>query len=73
MSKIKYEYISLNYYEHNKTFPDKSGDVGKMFYERKSHIARLTPYKYSTKIHTTYGATYEVCETVGEIWNKIDV
>ena len=68
MNKMKYEYIELSYYEHNRTFPEKSGDVGKILYEQKSHIARLTPYIASTKIHTTYGDVYEVCETAEEIW-----
>ena len=72
MSKVKYEYIELNYYKHDKTFPEKSGNVDKVLYERKSHIARLTPYEKSTKIHTTYGDEYEVCESIEQIWVLID-
>lgn len=72
MSKMKYQFIELNYYEHNKTFPEKSGRVDKVIYERKDCIARLTPYERSTKIHTTYGSTYEVCELIEQIWKKMD-
>jgi hypothetical protein len=71
--KTKHKYIELHYYEHNKVFPDQSGSVDKKIFERKSHIARLTPYINSTKIHTTYGAEYEVCESVEEIWKLLDI
>lgn len=72
MSKLKYKFIKLNYYEHNKVFPEQSGSVGKVLYEYKNFIARLTPYKDSTKVHTTYGDEYEVCESVEEIWKLMD-
>ncbi len=64
--------IELTYYEHDRTFPEKSGGTGKKFLLNTDDISTITPYEASTKIRFKYtGEIIEVCETVSEVKMKI--
>jgi hypothetical protein len=63
----KYRFIKLTFFEWNSVYPDQSGSVGKHTYQRVDLIARITPYEKSTKIRTSDGDEYEVCESVEEV------
>ena len=58
-----YRFIKLNYYKHNKTFPEQSGGVDKQVYVRVDLIAKITPYENSTKVRLLDGDEFEVCES----------
>jgi len=68
----KTKFIWLTYYEHNRTFPEKSGTTGKRFLFNVDDISTVTPYDHSTKIVKKYtGVEIEVIESLVEIWELI--
>jgi len=65
-------FIELTFYEHNKTFPEKSGTSGKKFLLNTDDIGSVIPYKYSTKIRYKYtGECVEVSESYTIIFGKL--
>ena len=69
----KYKFIKLNYYKHNTMYPEQSGGVDKEVYVRVDLIAKITPYKNSTKIRLLDGDEFEVCETAKQVMDWMNV
>lgn len=65
-------FIELTYYEHNRTFPEKSGGTGKKFFMNTDDISTITPYEKSTKVRHKYtNVVIEVVETYEVILAKL--
>ena len=64
-------FIELTYYEHNRTFPEKSGSVNKKFLLNTDDISSIVPYEKSTKIRYKGGEYIEVCEKYEIVLKKM--